>query len=189
MISIEQLVEGCRRGDALAWEALVRRTQGRVYGMALHYLKSTEDARDAAQEVFVKVWTRLHRFDGGDFLPWLLRLTRNACIDRVRSIRSRPPGQDVDAEDAALADRADDAERSTLRESERRLLRRAIDALTGPSREIVELKELEGLAFPEIAKALGLPVGTVKSRAHRARLELARKVLELDPSYGKEGTR
>ena len=172
----------------MAWEALVRRTQGRVYGMAYHYLRSAEEARDLAQEVYVKVYGNLDRFDGSDFTPWLLRLTRNACIDQIRRRRARPDVKDSESLDSLeLQDTGESAETASVRESERHLLRRAIDRLGELNREIVLLKEIEGLGFAEIAKMLGLPVGTVKSRSNRARLELARKVLELDPSYGRGG--
>jgi len=95
-LDVGTLIERCRRGDELAWEALVRRYQSRVYSVTLHYLRNDEEARDTAQDVFVRVYRRLDSFHGGEgFLPWLLRLARNAAIDRLRRRAARPPVDDL----------------------------------------------------------------------------------------------
>lgn len=184
---LDELLARCRDGDALAWEALVRATQGRVYGLALHYLRSAEEARDLAQEVYVKLWRKLDRHDGGPFLGWLLTLTRNACIDRIRMREARPPAEDVVIEAGTpLRDERDDPEQAHQRSDRQHRVRRALAGLGGTSREVLMLKEIQGLDLQEIADQLGVPVGTVKSRAHRARQELARRLLELDPTFGVE---
>ena len=180
------LVERCRQGDDLAWEWLVRRCQGRVYGLAYHYLGSVEDARDVAQEAFVRVYRQLGSFDGDRFTAWLLRITRNLCIDQLRRRRARPPAEDVPAgtdDGAAPRDSAPDPEQAWLADVRRRLIHQALRRLDGASREVILLKDIQGLKLQEIAGMLGLPLGTVKSRAHRARLELARQVIAIDPSY------
>jgi RNA polymerase sigma-70 factor (ECF subfamily) len=180
------LLDRCARGDELAWEALVRRHQARVFGVALHYMRDADEARDMAQEIFVRLYERLDSFRGGDrFLPWLMRLARNACIDRLRRIRSRPPATDVPAEDVArLRDGRPSPEDAADSEGRRRLLYRAMDAMTEPNREMILLKDIQGLKLEEIADLLSLPLGTVKSRSSRARIELAARVRQLDPSYG-----
>ena len=100
MAEVAQLVERCRAGDGLAWEALVRRYHGRVFGVAWHYLRDREEAGDMTQDVFIKIYERLGDFDAADrFLPWLIRITRNACIDRLRRIKARPPASDLRVED------------------------------------------------------------------------------------------
>ncbi len=81
-----QLIDRCRQGDDQAWEAIVRRYQGRVFAVAFHYLRDREEARDTAQDIFVKVYQQIGGLREGDaFLPWLLRMARNSCIDRLRS--------------------------------------------------------------------------------------------------------
>lgn len=185
---LETMVTRCAAGDALAWESLVRETQSRVYGLALHYLRSPEEAGDLAQDVYVKLYGKLDRFHGGDFMPWLLRMTRNACIDRIRRRKVRPPSEDIVVDSTTpLADGSEDPLAATERGVRERLVRRAIAQLGDINREILLLKEFEGLNLQEIADQLGLPLGTVKSRSNRARLELARKVLELDPTYAPAG--
>jgi RNA polymerase sigma-70 factor (ECF subfamily) len=179
------LIERCRQHDELAWEALVRRFQARVFGAALHYLRDAEEARDAAQEVFIRVYRGLGSFEGDAFLPWLLRLARNSCIDRIRRRKARPPAADLPIEEGVeLSDGAPGPEQCAFSDSRRRLVHRALGRMSERSREIILLKEIQGLNFDEIAQLLDVPVGTVKSRSSRARVELARRVLALDPTLG-----
>jgi RNA polymerase sigma-70 factor (ECF subfamily) len=179
------LVDRCRRGDALAWEALVRRYQGRIYSVAVHYLRDREEARDMAQDVFIRVYERLDSFRGGDsFLPWMIRLARNACIDRLRQRRARPPAHDLPVEEGpTLPDPAPGPETRALEAARRRLLYRALEEVSDHHREMILLKDIQGLKLEEIARMLSLPLGTVKSRSMRARLELAEVVRGLDPSF------
>jgi len=176
----EELVELCRSGDALAWESLIKQTQARVYGLACHYLRSPEEARDLAQDVFVRFYGKLERFDGANVIGYLQQMTRNACIDAIRRRRARPPTEDLVVDESLpLASSADSAETEWIRNSRHRLVHDAIGRLSKLSRQIVLLKEIEAL--------LGIPEGTVKTRSHRARRELARRVLEIDPAYATEG--
>ncbi len=180
------LVERCRRGDDLAWEQLVRDCQGRVYGLAWHYLRSVEDARDVTQEAFVRVYRQLDAFEGGRFLAWLLRITRNLCIDQFRRRKARPPAEDLQAdehESALPPDTAPNPEQAWLTDGRKRTVHTALARLSAASREMILLKEIQGLRLDEIARLLGLPLGTVKSRSTRARVELARQVVAVDPSY------
>lgn len=181
------LVERCRRGDDLAWEQLVRRCQGRVYGLAWHYLGNVEDARDATQEAFVRVYRQLDAFEGGRFLAWLLRIARNLCIDQLRRRKARPPTEDLRADEGdktAPADSAPNPEQAWLTDGRKRTVHAALSRLSDASREMILLKEIQGLRLDEISTLLGLPLGTVKSRSSRARAELARQVVAIDPSYG-----
>ena len=185
-LDVGTLVERCRSGDGLAWEALVRRYQSRVYSVTLHYLRNDEEARDTAQDVFVWVYERLDTFHGGEgFLPWLLRLARNASIDRLRRRAARPPGDDLVVDQAIeLTASGPSPEEEVGRRTRKRLLWRAVVAMTESHREMILLHEIQGLKLDEIADLLRLPLGTVKSRSNRARLELASRIRELDPAYG-----
>ena len=178
------LLDRCRAGDELAWEALVRTYQSSVYAVTRHYLGDPEEARDVAQDVFVRLYERLDSFSGGDtFKAWLLQMARNASIDRLRRVKARPPVSDVPADDAMLAG-DDDPEQNAATEARERLVRKAVAGLGDKHREVLLLKEIQGLKIEEVAELLGLPVGTVKSRSNRARLELAEVLLSLDPSLG-----
>ncbi|MFP3939732.1 MAG: RNA polymerase sigma factor [Thermoanaerobaculia bacterium] len=186
MLDLDTLIARCRQGDELAWEALVRRYQGRVFGVALHYLRDREEARDAAQDAFVKLYRNLSKLEGGEtFLPWLLRITRNCAIDRMRRNAVRRPPAEAPEEDAAeTSDPGPSAEEALFRDARKALVYRALGALSEHNREVILLKDIEQRKLEEIAEILDLPLGTVKSRTNRARLQLAAAVRRLDPSYG-----
>jgi RNA polymerase sigma-70 factor (ECF subfamily) len=172
------LIDRCRQGDELAWEHLVRRYQGRVCSVAYTYTGSEEEALDVAQEVFVRVWKRLDSCrDPERFAAWLLRIARNACLDQLRRRRARPPAQDLPADemhDLAAANERPDADLE--RDDQRHVLEVALQRLSPINREAILLKDIQGLPLEEMADMLDLPLGTVKSRCSRARVELARVV-------------
>jgi RNA polymerase sigma-70 factor (ECF subfamily) len=179
---LDILLSRCCQGDDLAWEALVRRFEARIYGFAMHYLRDHEEARDAAQEIFIKMYQHLASVrDGRTFLPWMLRLARNCCIDRIRSRNARP--QDLPANARCAPERTSlnpSPEETMLEDARRSLFYRALATLTATNREIVLLKDIEQLKLEDISTRLGLPLGTVKSRSNRARSELAKAVRSLD---------
>jgi RNA polymerase sigma-70 factor (ECF subfamily) len=180
-VDLQQLLVRCRQGDELAWEALVRAYQSRVYGVAFHYLGDGEEAKDLAQEVFVRVYRHLHRCEGADmFLPWLIRISRNACIDHLRRRKIRPAlsGTPVDEMPGLPAPGPSPEERRAA-DARTRLIAQALRRLTALNREVIILREIHGLALEEMASLLHIPLGTVKSRINRARLELAQRVRAL----------
>ncbi len=160
----------------------MRRFEARIYGFAVHYLRDPEEAHDVAQEIFIKMYQHLDGVrDGRTYLPWMLRLTRNCCIDRIRSRKARARELSATPEEAAaLVSKHASPEDSLLEDARRTLLYRALATLTATNREIVLLKDIRQLKLEEISTRLGLPVGTVKSRSNRARLELAKAVRSLE---------
>jgi RNA polymerase sigma-70 factor (ECF subfamily) len=175
------LLERCRAGDTLAWEALVRGYQSRIYGIAYHYAGNPEDARDLAQEVFLRIYQRLGACTAPEmFLPWIIRIARNACVDHLRRGKIRGRGRSVALDTIGdLPDRGHTPEEQWADNSRKLLIYRALEQLTGLNREIILLKEIQGLQLEEIASMLKVPLGTIKSRSNRARIELARKVMAL----------
>ncbi len=179
------LLDRCRQGDDLAWEAFVRQFQGRVYSIASGYALRTDEARDLAQDIFVRLYeTRGHWAPADHFLPWLVRVARNMCLDHLRRKHARPPAEDLLADQMELADGSATPEASLESVARRRLVWRALRSLGHLSREVILLKEIQGFTFEEIAAMLRLPIGTVKSRSNRARLELAERILALQPGAG-----
>lgn len=172
------LIDRCRQGDELAWEHLVRRYQARICSVAYTYTGSEEEALDVAQEVFVRVWKRLDSCrDPERFAAWLLRIARNACLDHLRRRKARPPAQDVPADEMYdLADQGERPDADLERDSQRHVLEVALQRLSPINREAILLKDIQGLPLEEMADMLDLPLGTVKSRCSRARIELARVV-------------
>ena len=180
------LVERCRAGDAFAWEVFVRQIQGRMFALAYSYAGDREDARDLAQEIFVRLYEARGQWPSGDeFLPWLFRVARNRSVDylRRRSVR-RPAATVGEAEIAELPDPAPGAEAQAIASDRRGLLQAALRSLSAINREIVVLRDVHGLDIKQVASILGIPLGTVKSRASRARVELAERVLALARGRG-----
>ncbi len=175
------VLDRCRQGDELAWEALVRQFQSRVYGIAFHYTGDAEDARDLAQEIFVRVYRHLNLCtDEHMFVPWLIRISRNACIDFLRRRKARPAASDSSAEDLTeIRSQALNPEENWAADFRRQLIYRSFRKLTTLNREVIILREILGLPLEEIAGVLGVPLGTVKSRVNRARIELAQRVMAL----------
>jgi len=187
-MELATLLERCRAGNELAWEALVRGNQGRVYGLAIHYLGDPEEARDVAQEIFVRIFRKLDDCtDDTRFVPWMLRIARNACIDHIRRRKARPPARDLPAEDVHdLASSLPSPDEALYDDARKRLVHQGIQSLGELNREIIVLKDIQGLSLEEISQMLRIPLGTVKSRCNRARLELARKLTALSGRYGTE---
>ncbi|MFB3855604.1 MAG: RNA polymerase sigma factor [Vicinamibacterales bacterium] len=175
------LIARCKAGDELAWEAFVRQFQGRVYSLAGSYARSSDDARDMAQEIFVRLYEKRRAWPEADtFVPWMIRTARNLCIDLIRKAQVRPSAAESSEDDLArLTATAASPEDAFHLGTRKALLWRAVRRLSALNREIVVLKEIQGLSLEEVASLLKVPVGTVKSRSNRARLELAEKVLEL----------
>ena len=177
-----QLLRRCQSGDELAWEVLVRTHQGRVCAIAWHYLGDQDEALDLSQDIFVRVYRSLDTCTEPDrFEHWLTRMVRNACIDSLRRRKARPPRQDIPAEEMnSLAAASATPEQQWLSNARQRLVHTALQRLSDINREIIVLKDIQGLPLEEIAGMLELPLGTVKSRSSRARVELARAIVEIE---------
>jgi RNA polymerase sigma-70 factor (ECF subfamily) len=186
-----EVIERAQRGDHAAFRVLVERYQGRAFGLALRVLRDEEQARDAVQDAFVKAHGSLARFEGrSGFYTWLYRLVMNVCIDMKRRDRS---GRQVEWEEEraveiaqgaeALAPGSADPERegpgAELERSQlRAALVRAIAALPEDARRTLELREIDGLSYAEIARAVGVPKGTVMSRLYYARRRVRAALVE-----------
>jgi len=173
------LVEQCRRGDAQAFARLVALHEGMVFNLAARLLGDPEEARDAAQEVFLQVYRTLGQFEGRSTLKtWIYRIVVNHCRNRQRWWRRRRKDRScpIDAltpsEEARLAEqgpRAEGPEERLERRERARAVQSALRQLSFEHRAVLLLREVEGLSCEEIAGTLSLPQGTVKSRLSRAR--------------------
>ncbi len=158
------LVARAREGDPGAFEELVRMHTRAVYGHALRFFGSPDPAEDVVQEVFIKVFRSIGSFDGASaFSTWLFRITRNTCLDMLRAGRHRP--QPIDPSHVTLASPANLANEVALSVS----VESAMGSLAPEDRDALDAVTLYGLSYAEAAAAIGVPVGTVKSRVFRAR--------------------
>ena len=174
-----QIVQRVLQGDANAFEKLVLEYEKSVYAITQRMTGNAEDAADMTQETFIKAYNSLSSFRGDSkFSVWLYRIATNVCLDFLRS-RSRKPTvslsvEDDDGEEVELdiADESQSPERLLERGLTRDAVRRGLNALSPEYRQILLLREIQGLSYEEIADVLTLEVGTVKSRIFRARKRL-----------------
>jgi RNA polymerase sigma-70 factor (ECF subfamily) len=182
--SDEELVQACQAGEKSAFDVLVARWEDRIRGAAYRFLGSEEEARDVAQEAFLKAYRALGGFKGeARFSSWLYQIATNLCRDRLRRRKARATVslEELEETGAEMAETEPGAHERLLQRDLARAVRRAIRALPEEQREVVILKEYEGLTFLEIAHALDAPVSTVKTRLYRGlgqlRLRLEREGL------------
>ena len=174
----QHLVDAARRGDEGAFESLVRLYEKRVFALANRMCGNSEDAAEAAQEAFLAAWQGLRFFRGdSSFSTWLYRLTANACVDLLRREGRHRAATGPSLDDGELnRDVPDVTALSPQEEAERRELRAQIEeglrALSPEHRQVLILQEMHQLSYDEIADALDLDVGTVKSRISRGRKQL-----------------
>jgi RNA polymerase sigma-70 factor (ECF subfamily) len=173
------LVARARAGDSLAFERIMLATEQRVVSVAWRLLGNREDARDAAQEVYLRVFKYLDRFRAGeDFQGWLYRITVNVCHDLARKRRAGGGEQldDLNVEhDRSTFENSrgsDNAESVTLRGQQLALVRRALATLPEKERAALVLRDLEGLSTEETARALGSRPVTVRSQVSTARSKI-----------------
>jgi len=164
-----------RAGDAEALRLVVERYQQRVFALIYGVVRDAHEVEDIAQEVFLKVYTRIHAFDERSQLyTWIYRVAVNAAKDHVKK-RSRRPAVPLE-EDVAVHDADAGPGAGAAAAETRRMVQEAIATLPSHYRMVIALREIEGMTYSEIARVLGLSPGTVESRLHRARARLKRRL-------------
>jgi RNA polymerase sigma-70 factor (ECF subfamily) len=172
----DELVTAARRGDAAALETLLVRYQPHLYRFGLRMCGNVEDAGDVAQESLISMARSLRDFRGDSSVSsWLYTIARRFCIKKRRRSKFAPAREDsLDAPETnaanRLADPAPNPEQTATNRELGTALTRAIDALDPPQREVLVLRDVEGLPAREVAKVLGISIDAVKSRLHRARV-------------------
>jgi RNA polymerase sigma-70 factor, ECF subfamily len=175
------------RGDRAAFARLIDLHQRAVFGLCLRLLQDREEARDAAQETFVRAWGALATYDPSNpFAPWLLRIARNHCIDVAR--RRLPASRRVELDAARCAGRdappelpdgaASPADEQLVAAQQASSVGAAVAALPRNYREVIQLFHVEHMSYKEIAATLEVPIGTVMTWLHRARARLRERMAE-----------
>jgi RNA polymerase sigma-70 factor (ECF subfamily) len=173
-LDLEATVERCRAGDEEAWSALVSATMRQLYRLCASYAPSAAVAEELTQEVYFKLWENLHRYRAGsNFMAWAWRVARNLLIDAHRRSRREREAAWLDPEILDILPSSDDPGQQTERKQRLSMIATALRQLNEELAELILLRDFAGLSYQEMAEGLGLPLGTVKSRLNRARLELA----------------
>lgn len=184
----QQIVERVQRGDRAAFDLLVVKYQRKIFRLLSRMIRDASEVEDVAQEAFVKAYRALPNFRGESaFYTWLYRIAINTAKNYLVSRSRRPPGSDVDVEDAehfegawALRD-IDGPESQLMTEQLRKVIDEAFRKLPEDLRTALSLREFDGLSYEEIADLMQCPVGTVRSRIFRAREAVDADILPLLP--------
>lgn len=190
----QEYIQKAKQGDPQAFEQLVLKYQDKIYTLTVRMVRDREEALDLAQDAFIKAWQNLDSFQGeSSFGTWLYRLTTNLCLDYLRKQNRRQEISvtvSLDEEPSGWYEPADPGqdphrilEQNQLQES----VARGLEKLPEHHRRPLVMREVAGLSYQEIAQALELDLGTVKSRIARARMNL-RKILMQDGNLFSEET-
>jgi len=176
------LVENARNNEAEAFGRIVDAYQSRIIGFVSRMVPTEEDALDVAQEVFIRAYQHLDRFDSRSSLrTWLFKIAHNLCIDRARRAKRTPLQLSVSAglqgeSDWELLDQTEGPEDLVINQELRDIVEEAIASMSDKLREVLLLHEEQEMAYEEISQAIKVPVGTVKSRLFLARAHLKRAI-------------
>jgi RNA polymerase sigma-70 factor (ECF subfamily) len=181
-----QLIAECLRGNRAAFEVLVRRYEDRLFNTVFRLVGNTEDAQDVVQESFINAYQSLHTFRrDSQFFTWLYRIAYNTAVSHKRkqkgtvsidASRNGDSGAGIDPLDSSEYTKPGNALEKAEEESR---IQKALNQLSPEHKVVLVYKEIDDMKYEEIAEILQVPVGTVRSRLHRARLEL-REILERD---------
>lgn len=182
----QQLVERVQSGDKNAFNLLVTKYQHKVASLVSRYVKNQSDVPDIVQEAFIKAYRALPNFRGDSaFYTWLYRIAVNCAKNHLVSTGRKPPGSDIEIEDAEIYDSGDalrenaSPEKLLLTNEIKKVVFDTIGQLPEDLRTAINLRELEGLSYEEIAVIMECPVGTVRSRIFRARDAVDKKIRPL----------
>ncbi len=182
----QKLVERVQRGDKTAFNLLVTKYQNKVANLVSRYVKNHSDVPDITQEAFIKAYRALPNFRGDSaFYTWLYRIAVNCAKNHMVASGRKPPGSDVEIEDAEFYDGGEalrenaSPEKVLLTNEIKKVVFDTIEQLPEDLRTAINLRELEGLSYEDIATIMECPVGTVRSRIFRARDAVERKIKPL----------
>lgn len=181
-LSDTQLIERTLGGETDAFNMLVRRWERQIYGLTLRMLGQDDEARDATQETFLSAYRNLSKFRGeAKFSSWIYRIALNICNTKLRG-RSRNMislEEQYEVSGFELTADTEDLGSNIQQEQVTRAVRRALQGLPADMRQVIIMKEYEGLKFAEIADILGIPLSTVKTRMYTGLAELRKRLAHL----------
>ncbi len=171
------LARRAAKSDPQAWDEIIGLFGERIFNLCFRFAGNRPEAEDLTQEVFLKLYGHLHQYRGDvPLMAWALRLSRNLCIDYYRQHRARRECETVSAAVLEQMPAADDPRADTQLRERRRLVYETLETMAENLATVLELRDLQGLSYEEIAGFLEVPMGTVKSRLSRARKELVSRL-------------
>lgn len=190
-VTDQELVRRVQKGDKRAFDLLFSRYQGKIFGLVTRYVRDRQEVEDVVQEAFIKAFRALPRFRGdSQFYTWLYRIAINTAKNHLVARARRPPGSDIDADDAESYEpmrQVENPESELARDQLSKVIHQAIADLPDDLRSAVTLREFDGMSYEQIAEIMECPVGTVRSRIFRARESIDKKIAPLIGHGGRSG--
>jgi RNA polymerase sigma-70 factor (ECF subfamily) len=181
------LIEATLRGDQHAFGQLVRAHQNRIFGFVSHYIGDHQEAEDVVQETFIQAFRNLATFrQASSFHTWIYRIAHNLSARRRQQRARRPRTQLPSHDSIGMLDRSETGEQRLSRQERAVQVQAALAEMNEEYRTILILREMQDCDYDTIAEILAIPVGTVRSRLHRARLELRERLQPLLVEAGRE---
>lgn len=178
-MQLERIIKECLQGSEGAWKMLVNAYSKKVFNLAYQFAGSYEEAEDLTQDIFFKLHRSIEKYDfEKNFTAWLLTLARNHLIDQYRKTKWEKKSRDEFNEHFLQADSRSAPEESVLVQESKKIVWEAFNHLSPEIRMAIILRDIQGKKYEEIAEIMELPLGTVKSRVNRGRLQLAKILKE-----------
>jgi len=195
MIDEKQLIRQCKNGDIQAFEKLIEGYQKKVYNIAYRMLGNSEDAFDVSQEVFIKVFKAIVNFkEESSFSTWIYRIAKNVCLDELRKKKKAQVvsiHSTIQADDSEFSIQLEDFQKGPEELLEIKELKnevnKAINCLTDEHKLVIQLRDISGFSYEEIAEILQCSLGTVKSRISRARNSLKNILISKQEHFKSNG--
>jgi RNA polymerase sigma-70 factor (ECF subfamily) len=178
----DELLERCRRGNGEAFAVLLTRHQTAFFNLAFRMLGDREDAMDAIQDACIKAWRAMPAMRGGSFRSWMNSIVARTALDRIRTRRPQSPLEDETGQVIQLPDPHRGPEAQAVANEQVRAIEKCLRRLSPDHRAIILMRDLSDMSYDEIAAALNLPIGTVRSRLARARAHLHQELLRESPN-------
>lgn len=189
---IDILVQRAQQGDEEAFGTLILASEKLIYNIALRMMNNPEDAKDISQDVFIKAFKNIAKFDGkSSFSTWIYRIAVNTCIDEIRKRKGKDTlsmDKEIEGEENSFANQLESNEPTPevqfLDKEKSIAIQNAINKLSLEHKTMITLRDLQGLSYTEISEAVGISIGTVKSRITRARKNLKDIIMQDGELYG-----
>ncbi|MBO5666592.1 MAG: sigma-70 family RNA polymerase sigma factor [Firmicutes bacterium] len=186
----KELIALAKAGDERSFELLIQQCKTKAYNIALRYLHNEEDAMDALQESFIKIYRHLGSFkEGSKFDTWVYRIVVNTCNDMLRKNHGAPVESIIRSDEEEeeytleLPDPEPGPQESLLRKEQAKLILEALEQLKPDQKEVIVLRDIQGFAYEEISEMLNCSIGTIKSRINRSRSRLREILLEQNGEF------
>jgi RNA polymerase sigma-70 factor (ECF subfamily) len=178
-VNIKEIIRECIKGNQRSWKMLIDTYSKKIFNLAYQFTGSYETSEDLTQEIFIKVYSSLHKYDcSRNFTSWITTLSRNFLIDHYRKTKFEKKKRTDFNEYLLDSEGKTDPEKNIIKKQDQKIVWKGISSLKADVRMAVILRDIQGKKYEDIAEIMSSPLGTVKSRVNRGRIQLAKILKE-----------